>query len=161
MFFLQVSPAHQVLRIQFYQLIKTAHNLSLVQSFGSNFISPWKHSQSFSWWFFQPYQLALYVENEQKINLFMLLKNYFHGCQYIYSYTNDTWCQQLSQWHVMPTAKPAVKHSTTPHMTTPAITPDMATPDTQGNTHDYVHDYTPWLCPKATPINNFSGGLYI
>jgi hypothetical protein len=70
-------------------------------------------------------------------------------------YTNNTWCQQLSQWHVMPTVKPAVKHLTTPHMTTPTIMPDMATPDTQGNTHDYVYDYTSWLCPKTTPTNNF------
>jgi hypothetical protein len=61
----------------------------------------------------------------------------------------------------MPTAKLAVNRSTTTHMTTPAITSDMAMPDTQGNTHDYVYDYTLWLCPKATPINNFSGDLYI
>ena len=40
-------------------------------------------------------------------------------------------------------------------MTMPAITPDMATPDTQGNTHDYVYDYTSWLCPKATPTQLF------
>jgi len=34
----------------------------------------------------------------------------------------------------------------------------MATPDTQGNTHDYVYDYTSWLCPKATPSGGMKGG---
>jgi len=80
------------------------------------------------------------MKNEQKVSSFMFLKKYFHGWQYIYDYTNDTWCQQLSQWHVMPIAKPAVKRSITPHMTTPTITADMATPDTQGNTHDYIYN---------------------
>jgi hypothetical protein len=164
MFFLQVSPAHQVLRIQFYQPIKIVHNLSLVDFFSPSdpiLSAHENHSQSFSSWFFQPYQLALSMENKQKVSSFMFLKNYFHGWQYIYGYANDIWCQQLSQWHVMPIVKPTVKRSTMPNMTTPAITPNMATPDTQGNTHDYVYDYTPWLCPKATPTNNVSGGLYI
>jgi len=58
----------------------------------------------------------------------------------------------------MPTSKPAVKRLTMPHINTPAIMPDMATPDTQGNTHDYVYDYTSWLCPKATPSGGMKGG---